>query len=140
MDQQMDDRSIDRHCHHKWRKNHYRKQILSVLKKSNCCGRYLRKDKLQKVEGFPGGSDSKESACNAGNLSLIPGLGRCPGEGHGNPPQYCYLENSMDGGAWRATVHGVTKESDTTEQQTLSLSEGHLRGSLEVTAASGDPK
>ena len=46
----------------------------------------------------------------------------------------------MDGGAWRATVHGVTKESDTTEQQTLSLSEGHLRGSLEVTAASGDPK
>ena len=47
---------------------------------------------------------------------------------------------AMERGAWRATVHGVTKESDTTEQQTLSLSEGHLRGSLEVTAASGDPK
>ena len=89
----------------------------------------------------PDGASGKEPTFQSKrHKGSIPGLGRCPGEGHGNPPQYCYLENSMDGGAWRATVHGVTKESDTTEQQTLSLSEGHLRGSLEVTAASGDPK
>ena len=46
--------------------------------------------------GFPGGSDSKESACNAGDLGSIPGLGRSPGEGNGNPLQYSGLENSMD--------------------------------------------
>ena len=60
-------------------------------------------------EGFPGGSDSKESACNAGDLGLIPGLGRSPGEGNGNPLQYSGLENPMDRDAWKATVHGVTK-------------------------------
>ena len=60
-------------------------------------------------EGFPGGLDSKESACNEGNLGLISGLGRSPGGGHGNPLQYSYLENPMDRGAWWATVHGVTK-------------------------------
>jgi len=49
--------------------------------------------------GFPGGSDSKASACNAGDLGLIPGLGRSPGEGNGNPLQYSFLENPMDGGA-----------------------------------------
>ena len=49
---------------------------------------------------FPGGSDSKESACNAGNLSLIPGFVRSPGEGNGNPLQYSCLENSMDSGAY----------------------------------------
>ena len=64
---------------------------------------------------FPGGSDSKESPCNAGDLGLIPGLGRPPGEGNGNPLQYSCLENPMDSGTWRATVHGVAKESDTTE-------------------------
>ena len=64
--------------------------------------------------GFPGGSDSKESACNAGDLGSIPGLGRSPGEGNGYPLQYSGLENSMDRGTWRVTVHGVT-ESDTTE-------------------------
>ena len=58
--------------------------------------------------GFPGGSDGKESACSAGDPGLIPGLGRSPGEGNGNPLQYSCLENSMDGGAWQATVHGVT--------------------------------
>ena len=51
----------------------------------------------------------KESACNAGDPGLIPGLGRSPGEGNGNPLQYSCLENSMDGGAWWATVHGVSK-------------------------------
>ena len=58
---------------------------------------------------FPGGSDDKETACNAGDLGSIPGLGRSPGEGNGNPLQYSCLENSMDRGAWRATVHGVTE-------------------------------
>ena len=53
-------------------------------------------------------SVSKESACNAGDLGWIPGLGRSPGEGNGNPLQYSYLENPMDGGTWRAIVHGVT--------------------------------
>ena len=56
--------------------------------------------------GFPGGSEVKASACNAGDLGLIPGSGRTPGEGNGNPLQYSCLENPMDGGA----------ESDTTEQ------------------------
>ena len=59
--------------------------------------------------GFPGGSEVKASACNAGDLGLIPGLGRSPGEGNGNPLQYSCLENPMDGGAWWATVHGVAK-------------------------------
>ena len=59
--------------------------------------------------GLPGGSDGKEPACNAGDLGLIPGSGRSPGEGNGNPLQYSCLENSTDTGAWPATVHGVTK-------------------------------
>ena len=58
---------------------------------------------------FPGGSEGKESACNVGDPGLIPGLGRSPGEGNGNLLQYTCLENSMDGGAWWATVRGVTK-------------------------------
>ena len=58
---------------------------------------------------FPGGSDSKESACNVGDLGSIPGSGRSPGEGTGNPLQYSCLENPLDRGAWQATAHGVTK-------------------------------
>ena len=60
-------------------------------------------------EGFPGGSDGKESACNAGDAGLIVGSGRFPGEGKGDPLQCSCLEKSMDRGAWRATVHGVSK-------------------------------
>ena len=56
-----------------------------------------------------GGSEVKASACNTGDLGLIPGSGRSPGEGNGNPLQYSCLENPMDGGAWWATVHGVAK-------------------------------
>ena len=52
---------------------------------------------------------SVQSTCNAGDPGSIPGSGRCPGERNGNPLQYSCLENSMDGGAWRATVHRVTK-------------------------------
>ena len=60
--------------------------------------------------GFPGGSDGKQSACDAGDLGSIPELGRTPGEGNGYPPQYsCLKKNPMDRGAWRATVHGVTQ-------------------------------
>ena len=59
--------------------------------------------------GFPGDSDGKESACGEGHLSLIPGLGRSPGEGNGNPLQCSCLKNPMDRGPWQATVDGVTK-------------------------------
>jgi len=70
--------------------------------------------------GFPGGSDAEESpACNVGDMGPIPGFGRSPGEGNGYPLQYSCLENSMDRGAWWATVHGGHKEWDTTEQLTL---------------------
>ena len=62
-----------------------------------------------------GGSDGKASVYNMGDPGLIPGLGRSPGEGNGNSLQYYCLENPMYGGAWWATGHGVTKESDTTE-------------------------
>ena len=69
--------------------------------------------------GSSGGSDSKESAYRARDLGLIPRSGRSPGEGNCYPLQYSWLENSMDRGAWRATVYGVEKESNTTEQLTL---------------------
>ena len=59
--------------------------------------------------GFHGGPYGKESTCNVGDLALIPGLGRSPGEGNSHPRQYSGLENSMDRGAWQATVHGVAK-------------------------------
>ena len=65
-----------------------------------------------KDTGFPGGSEVKESAWNAGDLGSIPGSGRSPGEGNGNPLQYFCLENSMDRGAWQAMVLGGHKESD----------------------------
>ena len=61
------------------------------------------------MKEVPGGSDGKESACNAGDLGSIPGLGRSPGEGNGNPLQYSFLESSMSRGAWQATVPGVEK-------------------------------
>ena len=60
-------------------------------------------------EGFFGGSDGKEAACNSGDPGLIPGSGRFPGEGDGNPLQYSCLENSMVRGAWQAAVHEVAK-------------------------------
>ena len=61
---------------------------------------------LSPIRGFPGGLDSKESSPE---LGLIPGSGRSPGGGNGNPLQYSCLENSMDRGTWQATVHGVVK-------------------------------
>ena len=62
---------------------------------------------LGDYRGFPGGSDGEESACNAGDPGSIPGLGRAPGEGHGNPLQYSCLENPMDRGALQTTIQRV---------------------------------
>ena len=72
---------------------------------------HWRRDKLPTpiFLGFPGSSDGKESACNAGDLDSIPGLGRSPGGGNSCPLQYSCLENSIDRGAWQATVHGIAK-------------------------------
>ena len=64
------------------------------------------------MQGFPGGSDGKVSACNVADPGSTPGSGRSPGEGDGNPLQYSCLENSMDGGAWWAEVHEVTKSQN----------------------------
>ena len=90
-----------------------RNQILVL-----CIGKWILKHwtieeiltiKLFLIKGFPGGSEVKASASNTGDLGSIPGLGRSPGEGNGNPLQYSCLEKPMDGGAWWATVHGVAK-------------------------------
>ena len=64
---------------------------------------------LMRGREFSGGSDGKEFACNMGDPGLIPGSRWATGEGNGNPLQYSCLENSMDEGAWQATVHGVAK-------------------------------
>ena len=64
---------------------------------------------------FPGGSDGKASAYNVGDLGSIPGSGRSPGEGNGNPLQYSYLESPMDGGTWLSYNPWGRKESDMTE-------------------------
>ena len=71
--------------------------------------------------GFPGGSDGKESACSGGDLGSIPGLGRSSGEGYDYPLQYSCLENPMDRGAWRVTVHGITKSKIWLSDYTLTF-------------------
>ena len=76
--------------------------VISVMKIFFCIA-------LLCILGFPGGSEVKASACNMGDLGLIPGSGRSPGDGNGNPRQDSCLENPMDGRAWWATVHGVAK-------------------------------
>ena len=73
------------------------------------------------LKDFPGGSDGKASVYNAGDLGSIPGLGRFPGEGKGNPLQYYCLENPMDRGAWWATVHVVVKSQTQLRDFTHSL-------------------
>ena len=74
--------------------------VTTPSKEGLCCGFQL---------GFPGGSDGRASARSVGDPGLIPGLGRSPGEGNGNPLKYSCLENPMDRGAWQATIHGVAK-------------------------------
>ena len=64
---------------------------------------------MNSCQDFPGSSVGKESGCRAGDLGLIPGSGRAPGEGNHNPLQYSCLENPMDRRAWQATVHGVAR-------------------------------
>ena len=75
--------------------------------------------KVHLTQWAPGVAQCKESACNAGDAGLIPGLGRSPGEGNGNPLQDSCLKNSMDRGEWHATVHGVVRvrHNLTTKQQ-----------------------
>ena len=69
---------------------------------------------FSKVLRLPRWLRGKESTCHVGDMDSVPGLGKCPGDGHGNPLQYSWLRNPMDRGAWQATVHMVLKESDTT--------------------------
>ena len=84
-----------------------------MLEKLPGFGKYRTRWKVLKMLvyklSFPGSPDGKMSARNAGDLGSIPGSGRSPGEGNGNPFQYSCLENPMDGGVWWATVHGVAK-------------------------------
>ena len=88
--------------------------------------------------GFPHSSVSKESACNAGDPGLIPGLGRSPGEGNGNPLQYSCLENPMDRGAWRATVYELARVGHNLATRLLLLHSGGS-DSRESTCNAGDP-
>ena len=71
--------------------------------------------RVPELQSFPRGSVLKNLLANAGDTVLIPGSGRSPGEGNGNPLQYSCRENPMDRGVWQATVHRVTRESDMTE-------------------------
>ena len=95
-----------------WPQDWKRSVFIPIPKKGNAkeCSNYHTIALISRAsKDFPGGSDGKVSAYNAGDLGSIPGSGRSPGEGNGNPLQYSCLENPMDGGAWWATVHGVTK-------------------------------
>ena len=87
------------------------------LRLHNQVGAGLR---LERNWGFPGGSEGKESAFNAGDPGSIPGLGRSPGEGHGDPLHCSYLEGPTGGGAWWAAAHGVARPG-MSEQRTLWL-------------------
>ena len=73
----------------------------------NCHNKYIKSSHV--LEGFPGGSGSKEFACNTGDPGSIPELGRCPEEGNSYSLPYSCQENPMDRGTWQATVHGVAK-------------------------------
>ena len=100
--------------------------ILINLPQTLCCSR--SNQELKNLENFLKNvfwirigqlSFRKGLFCNVGDLCLIPGLGRSPGGGHGNPLQYSCLENPIDRGAWQATVHGVTKSQAQLSDQAL---------------------
>ena len=83
-------------------------------------------------KGFPGGSEVKNPPANAGDLGSIPGLGRSPGVGNGNPLQYSCLRNPMDRGVWWATAHGVKKVRHglATKQQTATIMEKNMKKNI----------
>ena len=82
---------------------------VEIIESSKIETTFIRYGAHQTYKGLPGGSDGKESVCNVEDRGSIPGLGRSPGEGNGNPPQYSCLKNPMDRGAWRAIAHRITK-------------------------------
>ena len=116
----------------------------SVVSYGNWRGKTKIRNSVYAFEDFLGGSEGKASAFNAGDLGSIPGWGRSPGEGNGNPLQYSYLENPMDGEAWWATVHGVTKSqtwlSDFPFTSTLYAFEGFFFFFKEVLYKIASPK
>ena len=90
---------------------------LGLISLHNCVSHFLKvlslsPCKIQIQMGLPGGAAVKNPPANTGDMALIPGLGRSPGEGSGNPLQYSSLGNLMDRGAWWAIVHGAAEESD----------------------------
>ena len=121
LDSDVIDNSEKKKCKSDLKLNHTQGQLKCFFKLSSCCTGWCWKtvqsdycftsiiDGRTDEGGLPCGSDSKESACNEGDPGLIPGLGRSPGEGNGNSLQYSGLEDPMDGGAWWATLHGVSK-------------------------------
>ena len=92
--------------------------------------RSSRKEGAAVGGGFPRNSVGKESVCNAGDPGSIPGLGRSPGEGHGNPLQYSCLENPVNRGAWQATVHGDIQSRRSWSPR--GSEQGYHRGNLEL--------
>ena len=89
-----------------------------------------------KSPGLPGGSDGKATICNVGDPGSIPGLGRFPGEGNGNPLQYSCLENPLDRGAWQTTVHGVAKSRTRLSNLTLLLLYPKVKHSISTRSSS----
>ena len=89
-------------------------KLRNILFISKICCKHQSNLPLNYLAQFPGGSVVKTAPANVGDVGLIPGWGRCPGEGNGNPLQYSCLENPMDRGVWWAPVYGVTKELDMT--------------------------
>ena len=102
----INQRNIDRM--NKW--NKCSRLIYLVNSEASSLGKKLVMRSTMDLDwGFPSGSVVKNPPVNAGDASLMPGSGRCPGEGNGNPLQYFCVENPMDREAWQATVHGVAK-------------------------------
>ena len=111
------------HCENICNKSEFRRLSAEELMLLNCgvrkdlrvpwttrrSNQSILKEISPEYSAFPGGSDGKQSTCNAGDLASIPGLARSPGDGNGNPLQYSCLENPMDRGTWQATVLGVIK-------------------------------
>ena len=96
--------------------------MLRVLERLFC---FVFKASVYASMGFPGGSEGKATAYNVGHLGSIPGSGRSPGEGNGNPLQYSCLKNPLDGEAWQATIHGVAKSWTRLSNFTLCFREDH---------------